>query len=67
MSRRMWVGASSALVVLALMFGLGPGEVPETLAQSRTLKFQASWPSGLTLYDNFEMFADKVYKMSGGG
>ena len=55
MSRRMWVGVSSALVVLAFMLGLGPGEVPETLAQSTTLTFQASWPSGLTLYDNFEM------------
>ena len=66
MSRRMWVGVSGALVALALMFGLGPGEVPETLAQTKTLTFQASWPSGLTLYDNFEMFADKVDRMSGG-
>ncbi|GIX48865.1 MAG: exported solute-binding protein [Candidatus Tectimicrobiota bacterium] len=31
-----------------------------------TLKFQASWPSGLTLFDNFKMFAEKVEKMSGG-
>ena len=65
MSRRLWVGVSGALVVLALMIGLGPGEVPEAQSQT-TLTFQASWPSGLTLYDNFEMFADKVDKMSGG-
>ena len=46
MSRRMWLGVTGALVALALMFGLGPGEVPETLAQNKTLTFQASWPSG---------------------
>ena len=65
MSRRMWVGAGSALMVLALVLGAGPGTVPEAQSQT-TLTFQASWPSGLTLYDNFEMFADKVDKMSGG-
>jgi TRAP-type mannitol/chloroaromatic compound transport system substrate-binding protein len=31
-----------------------------------TLKMQASWPTTLTLYDNFKMFAEKVDKMSGG-
>jgi TRAP-type mannitol/chloroaromatic compound transport system substrate-binding protein len=30
------------------------------------LTFQATWPSGLTLFDNFKFFADRVEKMSGG-
>ena len=31
-----------------------------------TLKMQATWPSSLTLYDNFTFFADRVSKISGG-
>lgn len=31
-----------------------------------TLRMQASWPAGLTLYDNFRMFADRVDKLSAG-
>jgi len=27
---------------------------------------QATWPSSLTLYDNFTFFADRVFKISGG-
>jgi TRAP-type mannitol/chloroaromatic compound transport system substrate-binding protein len=31
-----------------------------------TLMMQASWPASLTLYENFQMFADRVDKLSGG-
>src|SRR5258708_39279118 len=34
--------------------------------QAVTLKMQATWPSSLTLYDNFTLFADRVFKISGG-
>src|SRR5712691_8420891 len=34
--------------------------------QAVTLKMQATWPSSLTLYDNFTFFADRVSKISGG-
>jgi TRAP-type mannitol/chloroaromatic compound transport system substrate-binding protein len=30
------------------------------------LTFQATWPSGLTIYENFLWFAERVKKMSGG-
>ena len=39
MSRRMWAGVTGALVVLALMFGVGPGELREAHSQT-TLTFQ---------------------------
>lgn len=51
-----------AVLILMVCAGYqGPQE-----AAAKTLKFQASWPSGLTLYDNFKMFAEKVEKMSAG-
>jgi TRAP-type mannitol/chloroaromatic compound transport system substrate-binding protein len=34
--------------------------------QPITLKMQATWPSSLTLYENFTYFADHVAKLSGG-
>src|ERR1043166_1351437 len=51
------------LVVLAAPAALS------TTAQAQqtvTLKMQATWPSSLTLYDNFTFFADRVSKISGG-
>jgi TRAP-type mannitol/chloroaromatic compound transport system substrate-binding protein len=35
-------------------------------AESRVLKMQATWPASLTLYENFEMFADRLDKISAG-
>ena len=35
-------------------------------AQEYTLKIQASWPSGLMAYENLEMLAETVDKVSGG-
>src|SRR5215470_20314384 len=50
-----------AVLALVLMF---VGAAPAT-AQT-VLRMQASWPASLTLYDNFQMFADRVSKVSGG-
>ena len=54
------------LVALAVAFALAVGSQPATAQTSVTLKMQASWPAGLTLYDNFKMFAERVEKLSGG-
>ncbi len=35
-------------------------------ADARTLQFQAAWPAGLTLYENFTMFAERVKALTGG-
>jgi TRAP-type mannitol/chloroaromatic compound transport system substrate-binding protein len=36
------------------------------IAQTTTLKMQATWPASLTLYENFTYFADRVGKLSNG-
>src|SRR3954464_7142447 len=36
------------------------------LAQTVTLKMQATWPASLTLYENFTYFAERINKVSGG-
>ena len=54
------------LVALVVALALAVGSQPATAQTSVTLKMQASWPAGQTLYDNFKMFAEKVDKMSGG-
>jgi TRAP-type mannitol/chloroaromatic compound transport system substrate-binding protein len=56
-----------AMLMLALVFLGGSQGPPEASAQAPiTLKFQASWPAGSLLYENFKMFAERVDKMSGG-
>jgi TRAP-type mannitol/chloroaromatic compound transport system substrate-binding protein len=35
-------------------------------AETRVLKMQATWPASLTLYENFEMFAERLGKLSAG-
>jgi len=50
------------ILTLSLLLILQP---QEAVAQAKTkLKFQATWPAGSTLYDNFKMFAEQVKKMS---
>jgi TRAP-type mannitol/chloroaromatic compound transport system substrate-binding protein len=64
-----WISIKSGIVfvTLAVILFAGYQELPMSWAQKPiTLKFQASWPSGLTLFENFKMFAEKVEKMSGG-
>src|SRR5919106_1466791 len=54
------VGVQGCLVVVVLVVGLlAFFHLPAALAQEKvvTLKVQASWPSGLTLYENLKMFA----------
>jgi len=61
-SRNLWI----AFIILAVAATLVL-QPQTTLAQSKfKLKFQATWPAGSTLYENFLMFAEQVKKMSGG-
>jgi hypothetical protein len=47
-----------AVVFAALATGLAIHPAPRASAQAPiTLKMQAAWPAGLTLYENFQMFA----------
>jgi TRAP-type mannitol/chloroaromatic compound transport system substrate-binding protein len=71
MSRRSvrLVGAMVLVLVAGawLMVGAFSGGPTEARAQAPVrLKMQASWPSSLTIFDNFKMFAERVEKMSGG-
>jgi len=53
-----------SVLVAALFMFVQPHQA---LAQSKfKLTFQATWPAGSTLYENFTMFAEQVKKMSGG-
>jgi len=57
------------VVVLVAVAVLVPGSriiAPATAQAPITLKMQAAWPAGWTLYDNFTMFAEKVNKLSAG-
>jgi len=54
------IGAFSLVAVLAACLAT-PAD-----AQTRTLKMQSTWPAGLTLQDNFRMFAERVDKLTGG-
>jgi TRAP-type mannitol/chloroaromatic compound transport system substrate-binding protein len=67
MKKRSWTRFHVAFVLLAVALFVSHLHLPTAEAQKTfKLKFQASWPSGLTIYDNFQMFAEKVQKMSGG-
>lgn len=48
--------------VVALTFAISAGAA---VAQTKTLKMQATWPASQTLYENFTYFADRVNKLSG--
>lgn len=61
-SRNFWI--TFIVLAVALLLVLQP---QPTLAQEKfKLKFQATWPAGSTLYDNFKMFCADVKKMSAG-
>lgn len=67
MKRRFLKLLGITFTILAVMLFFGHPRLPVAHAQKPIkLKFQASWPTGLTIFDNFKMFADKVNKMSGG-
>ena len=48
---------------LAVSLAVGPQSAS---AQTKVLKFQATWPASLTLYENFTFWADRVNKLSAG-
>jgi TRAP-type mannitol/chloroaromatic compound transport system substrate-binding protein len=54
-------GLMSALAVGATLAVSAP-----VLAQTKTLKMQASWPASLTLYENFTDFGKRVEVVTGG-
>lgn len=64
MKRRISLQAGIALATLLAALVVVAG--PQGVAAQTTLKMQASWPAGLTLYENFKMFAERVEKLSGG-
>ena len=53
-------------VAVALTFAAPTPSAHAQAQSTTTLKMQASWPTTLTLYDNFKMFADRMDKMTGG-
>ncbi len=55
-----------AVAVLAVALLLVPQPQGALAQQKIKLKFQATWPAGLTLYENFKFFAERVKNMSGG-
>ena len=63
-------GLVQGIVVVSVMIGLlvWGGVQPATVQAQKVvkLKVQASWPSGLMAYENLEMFAATVKKLSGG-
>jgi TRAP-type mannitol/chloroaromatic compound transport system substrate-binding protein len=55
---------SFAILVLGFLLAFQP---QTALAKDKfRLTFQATWPSGLTLYDNFKYFCKRVDQISGG-
>lgn len=68
MRGRGFVQVGMVLAILAAMVLVGGYPEPrEAAAQAKiTLKMQAAWPAGLTLYDNFKFFVERVDKLSGG-
>jgi TRAP-type mannitol/chloroaromatic compound transport system substrate-binding protein len=53
-----------AMVAAAMLLVVQPQQA--AAKDKFVLTFQATWPSGLTLFDNFKFFADRVKKMSDG-
>src|SRR3990172_10227278 len=66
MKRWVWLGLPTALVTLVAVLVVLGGSPVATAQAPITLKMQATWPAGWTLYENFTMFADRVAKLSGG-
>jgi len=69
MPRRIWRGFGISVALLATVIMAGGALAPQpAMAQQKTvtLKMEAAWPAGWTLYDNFTMFAERVNKLSAG-
>ena len=59
---RLTLNAFTAIVAAAAMCSTALAQAPAT----RTLKMQSTWPTSLTLQDNFRFWASRVDKMTGG-
>ncbi len=58
---------SVAALTAGAAFAVALAVAPQTAsAQNKVLKFQATWPASLTLYENFLFWADRVNKLSAG-
>lgn len=58
-----------AVLIGGLFLTLGslqPQSVSAETGKPVVLKFQASWPTGLVIYENFKFIAERVEKISGG-
>ena len=53
--KRLFLG----IAVTALLASAFVGSTTAVMAQTKTLKMQATWPASLTLYDNFTYFAER--------
>jgi TRAP-type mannitol/chloroaromatic compound transport system substrate-binding protein len=60
--RKFMKSAGLAAASLGLAVAIAGG----AQAQTKVLKMQATWPASLTLYENFQMWAERVDKLSGG-
>ena len=65
MKIRFSVRLGIVIFVLAIAFLVVP-QPQQAQAKNYKLTFQATWPAGLTIYQNFVWFAKRVKKMSGG-
>jgi TRAP-type mannitol/chloroaromatic compound transport system substrate-binding protein len=57
---------ATVLGAACLYVALSAVAVTAQAQQTIRLKMQASWPASLTLYENFQFFAERVDKLSGG-
>ena len=55
-----------ATMAVACLMGAGLAAGAPSGAEGASLKMQASWPASLTLYENFQWFAQRVGVLTGG-
>ncbi len=64
---RIKISIKVLITLLVLAMGLMLVAQPQVaMAKNFKLVFQATWPSGLTLYENFKFFVNRVNEMSAG-
>ena len=67
MKKQLSIPVLATVLIAAVSVALiGHRPAPVAAQGTTTLTMQASWPASLTLYENFQMFADRVDKLSGG-
>ncbi|HZT63783.1 MAG TPA: hypothetical protein VFA36_11650, partial [Burkholderiales bacterium] len=57
---------ASALGVALAAATAAFAQQPAQQGATKNLKFQSTWPAGLTLQDNFKYFAERVDKLTRG-